>query len=64
MENIEVMQELKDIKEELSFIRKQMVDKDMILTRDDFEALEETASEKKQGKLVSIEDIEKELECS
>ncbi len=57
----QLLEELKEIKKEINSIKKNMVDKDMILSQDDFDALTETAREKKAGKLIDSEQIEKEF---
>jgi hypothetical protein len=59
-----LLQEIKNLKKEVHSIRLNMVDKDMILSQDDINALQETAKEKKAGKLISLEKIQKELGCS
>ena len=59
-----ILTELKSIKKEISFIRDNMVDKDMVLSVEDYEALFETAKAKKEGKLLSLEEVEKELGLS
>ncbi|MBW2984107.1 hypothetical protein KY361_03275 [Candidatus Woesearchaeota archaeon] len=64
MKNKELIQELKEIKSEIHTIKVNMVDKDMVLSQDDFESLAETTKEKKAGKLISLDKIEKELGCS
>jgi hypothetical protein len=63
MAKIQVIEELKAIRKELTSIRKSMVDKDMILTEDDYKALVETAKQKKKGELISLEEVEKDLGC-
>ena len=63
MAKIQVIEELKAIRKELTSIRKSMVDKDMILTEDYYKALVETAKQKKKGELISLEEVEKDLGC-
>ncbi len=62
MKNIELNQNLEKIKKEIHLIRINMADKDMILSKEDYKSLAETAKEKKSGKLIDFEEIEKELE--
>ena len=63
MTKSKVIHELKEIKKELASLKKNMVDKDMVINEEDFKALCEAAKEKKKGKLISLEEIEKELGC-
>lgn len=63
MAKTQLLEELKAIRKELASIKKNMIDKDMILSNDDINALMETAKEKKDGKLISLKEIEKELSC-
>ena len=56
-----ILQELKVIKAELKIIREYMVDVDSIMTEDDYRALEESRKEKRDGKLISSEQLKKEL---
>ena len=64
MKETQIVQELKDIKKQLIFIKRNMIDKDMVLSQDDIDSLTETAKEKKQSKLISLEQIKKELGCN
>ena len=59
---VQIMEELKSIKEDISFIKKHMVDVDSILTEDDFSDLHEYRKEKVAGQLTSHEKLKKELE--
>jgi len=61
MDEVKIMQELKKIREDLDFIKQNMVEKDMILFQNDLSSLKETALEKKEGKLSSLEEVENEL---
>jgi len=61
MPNGQIMKELKDIKKDISFIKKHIVDVDCILTKEDIVALKDYKEEMFQGKLVSHEDVKKEL---
>ncbi|HLC75315.1 MAG TPA: hypothetical protein VJH88_05695 [Candidatus Nanoarchaeia archaeon] len=53
-----VMEELKSIKKELHFIKEHMVDADTILTADEKVLLDESIKHEKEGKLVSLEELE------
>ncbi len=57
----DIAQELKAIREDLGYIKEHMVDVDMILTKDEEERLEESIKEYEEGKVVSLEDFEKEI---
>ena len=54
-----IASELKAIRKELEYIRKHMVDVDMILTSEEQERLDQAIKEFKAGKTVSIEDLER-----
>ena len=54
-----IASELKAIRKELEYIRKHMVDVDMILTSEEQERLDLAIKEFKAGKTVSIEDLER-----
>ncbi|HIH25727.1 hypothetical protein J4476_03410 [Candidatus Woesearchaeota archaeon] len=56
-----ILQELKVIKAELKIIREYMVDVDSIMTEEDYKALEESREEKRKGKLITSEQLKKEL---
>ncbi len=60
-DTMHIMDELKFIKEELSYIKEHMVDRDAIMTEEDYEALLEYRKEKSEGKLISHEQLKKEL---
>lgn len=57
----QVMIELEEIKKDLNFIKEHMVDIDSIMTEDDYAALQEYRKQKKEGKLISHEQLVKEL---
>ncbi len=57
----QVMIELEEIKKDLNFIKEHMVDIDSIMTEDDYAALQEYRKQKKDGKLISHEQLVKEL---
>jgi len=46
----EILEKLETIKADLDYIKKHMVDVDLVLTDDDLEALEEAESDLKRGK--------------
>ena len=46
----EILDKLETIKADLDYIKKHMVDVDLVLTDDDLEALEEAESDLKKGK--------------
>ena len=54
----ELLNELKEIKRELSFIRKHMIDIDTFLTPEEAKRLDESIKEHKAGKTVKLEDFE------
>ena len=49
-----IMEKLNEIKSELDFIKKRMVDVDTILTSDDVESLKEAEEDLKKGKTVKL----------
>ena len=57
----ELINELRSIKKEISFIKEHMVDMDSILSEEDYTALQDYRNEKKIGKLISHEKMKKEL---
>ncbi len=57
----ELAGELKAIRQDLDYIKKHMVDSDSIMTENDYIALKEYKNEKKTGKLISQEQLKKEL---
>ena len=57
----EILVEIKEIRKDLDFIKEHMVDIDSIMTEDDYEALQDYRREKKEGKLISHEQLVKEL---
>lgn len=61
MAQTEIVNELKSIKKDISFIKKHMVDVDSILTEDDYLALQEYRKEKNANKLTSHAKLKKEL---
>jgi|GEM_PF-3136043 len=53
----EVLKELKLIRADLKYIRKHMVDQDMILDSDEKNLLEESRRELREGKTRSLDEI-------
>ncbi|MEK6852431.1 MAG: hypothetical protein AABX59_01000 [Nanoarchaeota archaeon] len=60
-ENKQILDELKEIKSDVKFIKEHMVDIDTILTPEEEVRLKESVEEFEDGKTTSIEDFEKEL---
>jgi hypothetical protein len=60
-QSVEIMEELKSIKEELDYIKVHMVDRDMFLDAEEKQLVEESFENEKRGELTSQEDFEKEL---
>ncbi len=50
MAEVQIMQELKEIKKDIKFIKKHMIDIDSILTTEEEKRLEESLKEFKEGK--------------
>ena len=61
MAEVQIMQELKEIKKDIKFIKKHMIDIDSILTSEEEKNLEESLKEFKEGRTTSLEDFEKEI---
>lgn len=61
MSETQVLQKLGEIEKEIRYIKENMLDADSIMTEEDFEALLDYRKDKKAGKLVSHEDVKKEL---
>tara|TARA_Y100000310_G_C20305303_1_gene633667 strand:- start:88 stop:291 length:204 start_codon:yes stop_codon:yes gene_type:complete len=53
--------DLKAMKKEIAFIKDHMVDKDSVMTEDDYESLLVYRKEKELGQLISHNDLKKEL---
>ena len=60
-ETAQILGELREIKEELAFIKQHMPDKDMFLTVEEKELLEESYIHEREGKLISSEQLSKRL---
>ena len=61
-QTLQIMDELKLIKEELGYIKDHMVDKDMFLETEEIKLLEESYEHEKEGKLISSKQLRRELE--
>jgi hypothetical protein len=61
MVEVTILKELKSIKKDLEFIKEHMVDKDSIMTEDDYATLQEYREQKKKRTLTSHEELVKEL---
>ena len=59
MASSEVLEELKIIKDDLQYIKENMVDVDMILTSDEVEILAESINEYKSGKTAKLDDLKR-----
>lgn len=60
-ETRQVLVELKSIKQELDYIKEHMVDRDMFLDQEEMHLLQESFKNEKEGRLISQEELEKEL---
>ncbi len=61
IETQQIMGQLQTIKVELDYIKEHMVDKDMFLDLEERQLLEESYKHEQQGKLISGENLKKEL---
>ena len=59
MASSEVLEELKNIKDDLQYIKENMVDVDMILTSDEVEILADSINEYKNGKTTKLDDLKR-----
>ena len=57
----QVYDELQDLKREVHYIKKHIVDPDTIMTKEEEKALQEAEAEYKAGNSVSLEDFKKEM---
>lgn len=57
----DIHSELKAIREDIEYLKEHMADIDSIMTEDDFIAVTKAREEKKQGKLVPLDSLKKEL---
>jgi hypothetical protein len=53
----QVFDELQSLKKDVNFIKKHMIDVDMILTEDDKKSMKEAEEEYAKGETTSLEDI-------
>ena len=58
-ETRQILDELKVIKIELDYIKKNMIDKDMLLTNSERKLLKESYKNEKEGKLIYNEEMRK-----
>ena len=56
-----IYDELKDIKREVTFIKKHMFDPDTIMTTEEARRFEQSMNELKEGKTTSLSELKKEL---
>ena len=56
-----IQKDLEFVKKEITEIKDHMVDIDSIITEEDYEALQNYRKEKLEGKLISHEELKKEL---
>ncbi len=61
IETQQIMGQLQTIKVELDYIKEHMVDKDMFLDLEERQLLAESYEHEQQGKLISSENLKKEL---
>lgn len=57
-----IMEELRVIREGIEFLKKNIIDKDMFLTKDEEILLKESYENEGRGELVSSEQLKKDLE--
>lgn len=53
-----IQEELKAIRIDLEYVKEHMVDVDVILTEEERRLLDESIKHEKQGKLISLEELE------
>lgn len=58
----EIYNELKDLKKDIKFIKKHIMDIDTIMTPEEEKIFEKSIKEDKEGKSTSLEDFEKEMD--
>lgn len=56
-----LLEELKDIKKEIVYIKEHMIDVDSLLDESDRQALKEAEEDVKAGRTLSLEQVKKEL---
>lgn len=65
MENgAKILEELHEIKNDLRFIKAEMVDKDQFLSEEERILLDKARQEYKEGGILSLQDIESEMNVS
>ena len=57
----QIMSELKNIREEIEYIRNNMPDKEMFLDLEEKQLLKESHKHEKEGKLISSKELKKKL---
>ncbi|MEK6936844.1 MAG: hypothetical protein AABW58_02115 [Nanoarchaeota archaeon] len=57
----QVLEELKEIKKDIHFIKEHMTDPDTIMTTEEAERFEESMKELKEGKTTPLSELKKEL---
>ena len=57
----QILQELKAIRQDLDYLKENMIDKEMFLSNEEKQLLEESYENEKQGKLISSKDLKKQL---
>lgn len=60
-ETQQILDELQVIKGELQFIKRHMPDRDMFLTAEEKQLLEESYAHEREGKLISSEELSEQL---
>ena len=60
-ETQEILQELKEIKEELAYIKDNMPEREMFLTAEEKKLVDESYKHEKEGKLTSSKDLKRQL---
>ena len=61
MENTQILEELKDIKKELNFIKEHMFDPDTIMTTEESRRFKQSLKELKEGKTTPLSLVKDEL---
>jgi len=60
-ETKQILEELKEIKHELHYIKDHMIDVDTVLDEDDRQAIKNAEKEFKEGKAIPLEQLKKDL---
>ena len=58
-ENKQIIDELRNLRIDVKFIKEHMVDVDTILTSEEKQLLDESIENEKAGKLISLEELER-----